>query len=254
MHVSTIPKKSPANKTHDRVVCTCGTTVTRFKYCIKMLNYLYKQTAKIDNIYLNLKVNSIEKKSPVYEKIVTYVKRHPKVILTTVEEKIGPIVRIYPTLLKEILKSTMIVVVHDDVPYHPQMVRHLLAKYYSYPKKLHVVGFKGWNINIKNTLSHTHTVDVLESYVGILFPRGAFYNSKGEDTSKYLLGAHSVGKRVVDDILLCKYFSENNIPLYVVSSSGQELEDPRPWGGSHGHTADEKWASQDNKKLKKMFK
>ena len=41
-----------ANKTHNRVVCTCGTTVMRFKYCIKMLNYLYKQTAKIDNIYL----------------------------------------------------------------------------------------------------------------------------------------------------------------------------------------------------------
>ena len=217
MHVSTIPKKIPANKTHNRVVCTCGTTVMRFKYCIKMLNYLYKQTAKIDNIYLNLKVTPMEKKSPMYEKIVMYVKRHPKVILTIVDAKIGPIMRIYPTLLKETLKDTMIVAVYDDVPYHPRMVQHLLAKYNLYTKKIHVVGFKGWNINIKNTLSNV--VDVLESYVGILFPRGAFYNNKGEDTSKYLLGAHSVGKRVVDDILLCKYFSENNIPRYVVSSS-----------------------------------
>ena len=102
MHVSKPKTKSKPRK----IVCTCGTTVPRFKYCMKMIRHLYNQTVPIDFIYINLHTSSAEKKLRAYLQVVAYCKRHPKIILTEVSHKLGPIARVYPTLLKETKRST----------------------------------------------------------------------------------------------------------------------------------------------------
>lgn len=205
---------------------------------MKMFRHLLNQTKLPDHIYLYIPATTLQKKTTEYERIRRYTKRYPIIILLNGVNH-GKISSLYYTLKREMNANTYIIVVGDDVPYHPQMIRLLVR---SHKKLGGAVGYKGWVLH--NSTRKLPQTDVIESYAGMIFLRSAFFN-EGTDTSDLLLKTAGVGKRYVDDILLNKSLAVGGVCRYVILDSGIDLQDPRPWGGSHAATANEKCTCED---------
>jgi hypothetical protein len=131
-------------------------------------------------------------------------------------EDLGPPTKFVPTLLRVKNEETILIVIDDDLVYHKEMV----TEHRKYQNKLIdcVIGYDGRGCDIP-----LHNNDIRDSWIlcvtqirethGLQQYKSTSYKKKlfkSDFFDSYL------GKTFSDDVLISKYFRNNNIKMYVV--------------------------------------
>jgi hypothetical protein len=131
-------------------------------------------------------------------------------------EDLGPPTKFVPTLVRVKNEDTILIVIDDDLVYHKEMV----SEHRKYQNELidGVIGYDGRGCNIP-----LHNHDIRDSWIlcvtqirethGLQHYKSVSYKKKlfKDDFFETYLG-----KTFSDDVLISKYFRNNNVKMYVV--------------------------------------
>lgn len=208
-----------------RIVISLTTIPDRMKLLQKCLDSLLRQSVKVDRIYLQVPHTTLsgqkyDKKQ--LENIVGNISLDgvPETItINFVDQDEGPITKLTPVLDLEPDPKTYIILVDDDIIYHPDLVKTLTDPKYDSFDAIGLAGrtkeFKfasGRSLMDYSEISVTRPTQVwlLETFAGVRMKRALF----PERSSDFLQWVHSVDQVeskciYTDDIVLGLWYSMN---------------------------------------------
>lgn len=126
--IRTFLVKSQIKKNPVRIVISFATTPYRIDTIKPVLDSIFKQSIKPNQVYLNIPF-----KSKVYDNkeyiIPTWLKHYPNVIINQIATDYGPATKLIPTLKREQDPNTIIITIDDDMVYPKHMLRDLVRWY-----------------------------------------------------------------------------------------------------------------------------
>lgn len=174
----------------------------------KTLDSIYNQTLKPDIVIINIPLVTLKGKKYDPVKLKNLEEKYPNIIINRVPDDFGPITKIVPTL-KFVNDNDKIVIIDDDVVYDEKMIYKL------YNSNLQAVGFCGregkdltWYHNFKDT---PMLMDFLETFDGVMYSASILKNLKPLTSDECIFQ---------DDIVIGKYLKKNNVPVYIINSTG----------------------------------
>jgi glycosyltransferase involved in cell wall biosynthesis len=191
-----------------KVIVTMTTIPERIekKTIKKTLDSLVNQTIKPKVIYINVPKKSKKNIDYPIDKLHEITSNYSTVKVNLIEDDLGPITKIIPTL-EFINKDDYVILVDDDVQYKPVMIEQLVNS------NKDAAGYAGrLNQVYKSSEYYSGPVDFLETYAGVVY--------KGH----VLLGLNDYYKEVKefcekqDDIVIGKYLKNKGITPHVISS------------------------------------
>ncbi len=234
----------------EKIIVSVTTTPDRIKHLYKIIKNILKQTQYIDKIYINLPYYSKnDEKYIVPEKLYNIDER---VYINRIDEDYGPATKLYPTLLKERGKNTIIITIDDDKIYDKRMIELLVREYRMNPYQ--VYGYYGWNTDSKGSMldlgsvCENDYVDIIEAFSGVLYSRKFFHN-----TNKFLNMMNKGPDECyfVDDVWISAWMAKNHIPRWLISIP-DNYKDPETPFESEG-LSQNKEASRKNKVCSKYY-
>lgn len=143
----------------------------------KVLNSLSNQTVQPDAVYLSAPQESCKGK-PYDETALEELKtRHPGLTILRPPKDLGPITKLIPVLDVEPDPTTNLILVDDDVSYHPGMIENLLK--YQELKAVGTAGRRQINCGVcyliyQGDFSSISRTTFLETFAGVLYSRSLF--------------------------------------------------------------------------------
>lgn len=209
-----------------RFVVSLTTLTSRINNTHFTISSILSNTMIPDKIYLN-----VEKSVEIPEEL----KRSDGILhINQVPHDLGPLTKLYPTLLEETDPETVIVCVDDDKIYNPHTFEHLLRASQKYPEQC--ICNTGWSyidmryfhipiiMNIPNVV---RKVSVLQCYNGVLYKRKFF--SKLDDLEQFCGECKST-----DDILISKALNKLGINIYSIPMSRKHKDNDSGSGDKLG--------------------
>jgi len=192
-----------------KIIVTMTTIPERIekKTIKKTLDSLVNQTKKPDIIYINVPKKSKKNIDYPIDKLNEITSNYDNVKVNLIEDDLGPITKIIPTL-EFINSDDSVILVDDDVQYKPVMIEQLINA------NKDAVGYAG-RINQEFKLSNNYSgpVDFLETYAGVMYKGhvlsglNTFYKEVKEVCEKQ------------DDIVIGKYLKNKGITPHIISSN-----------------------------------
>jgi hypothetical protein len=205
----------------DKVVITLTTVPERLSYDVEdgfksVITSLCEQNYDNYEVHLNLPITyKVTNETYIIPNWMDdYLSNYPHLKIFRVED-IGPPTKVVPTIIRESL-DTLIIVVDDDLVYHPDMVLEHIKYHKQIPNS--VILYDG------RTLTGDYLGDLRDSWVicvskptrikGMLqhYKSASYYKKYFEDD----FFQEFLGKTKSDDILMTYYFLHKKIKMYVV--------------------------------------
>jgi hypothetical protein len=212
-------KGSHASEKHPSVVITLTTVPERLKLehhnaLPSVLKHLCEQADNDYEVHFNIptKYNVTGEEYIIPEWLNDYKKQYPHLKVFRMDD-IGPPTKVVPTI-QRVSPETIVIVVDDDLLYHRDMVSE--HRKYQVLCADSVICYEGRGSNSKY-------YDIRDSWVlcvteitevhGLQHYKSASYKAKLFTDAFY---TYYLGKTLSDDVLVGRYFRDNNIKMYSV--------------------------------------
>ena len=184
-----------------RVIVTMTTIPERIasNTISKTLKSISLQTREPYAVYINVPQKTRKNIDYPIDELYKIAQDYKNVNINVVDEDLGPITKIVPTL-QYINSNDYVILVDDDVQYIPEMIETLINA------NKDAVGFAGRkNMDFLTSEYYTGTVDFLETYAGVLYRGDVLFGlDEYYKTVKHLCAGQ-------DDIVIGKFLKSKNI-------------------------------------------
>jgi len=173
----------------------------------KTLKSISLQTRSPDIIYINVPLKTKKMVDYPIEDLYKIAQDYNNVKINVIDEDLGPITKIVPTL-QHVNSNDYVILVDDDVQYIPEMIETLINA------NKDAVGFAGRkNLDFLTSEYYTGPVDFLETFAGVLYRGDALLG-----LDEYYKTVQSVCNGQ-DDIVIGKFLKTKNITPEIIPSS-----------------------------------
>ncbi len=174
-------RKRTLYKLKNRTVFTLSTIPSRIHHVRPVIEALLSSSLEPQAVYLNVPVKSIREKTeyviPKELKDLEQSSNGRFIINRECKDDLGPITKLYPTLLRETDPDTVIIIADDDEMYPSRYHEELIDALVRYPKSaIAYRGFTGFSEKSGEPVWTTKndTPEVIEGYTGMVFMRSFF--------------------------------------------------------------------------------
>lgn len=211
-----------------KFVVSLTTLASRIQNTHFTISTILDNTIVPDVIYLNVE------KSVQVPKELQKLETSGILYIHRVPHDLGPLTKLYPTLLEETDPETVIICVDDDMLYNKYTFEHLIKAAERYPEQC--ICNTGWSyIDMKyfhipiafNVPGIVRKVSVLQCYNGVLYRRKFF--SKLDDLEQFCADCKST-----DDILISKALDKLGVDIYSIPMSKKHKENDSKAGDKLG--------------------
>tara|TARA_B110000285_G_C14930189_1_gene516952 strand:- start:49 stop:813 length:765 start_codon:yes stop_codon:yes gene_type:complete len=190
--MTTIPERITSHKIH------------------KTINSILEQSYPVERFYINIPYKTMKNKPYPEDMIDTLIQQYPSVIFNRVENDLGPITKLVPTL-SHVHVGEWIALIDDDTVYNKDMITNLVDS------DGDAVGYAG---RLKDGLSYITSENVqqgtecefLETFAGVLYKAELFDDFK-TDTDSTCVNQ--------DDIVIGRHLERQGVKRFVIQSRFQ---------------------------------
>lgn len=180
----------------------------------KTVESIFLQTFPVHKLYINIPRTTLSGKQYPRDKLENLKVRYPFIVINYIENDMGPITKLIPTL-KYLNNDEIIVLIDDDVIYGENMIKKLVDS------DLSAVGYAGRDNDLNyidcDGIENPVPCAFLETYAGVLYKSELFYNF--ENYYKLLLEKHGDICIFQDDIVIGKFFEQNGEKRWVLNTA-----------------------------------
>ena len=219
--MTTIPERITSHKIH------------------KTINSILEQSYPVERFYINIPHKTRKNKPYPEDMIDDLIQQYPSVIFNRVENDLGPITKLIPTL-SHVRSGEWIALVDDDTIYEKDMITNLVNS------DVDAAGYAG---RLKDGLRYTMSENVqqntecefLETFGGVLYKAELFDDFKKDPDSLYVNQ---------DDIVIGHHMERRGVKRFVIPSKSQFKHD----GGGTPELRDENLSDGNIKSYDTLFK
>jgi len=199
-------KKDGYSDLEPRIICSMTTIPPRYELLHRTLDSLQNQTRVPDIIYIHVAPETIKSHAQDIPRLYEIAQGYHNVKINVIKKDLGPITKVVP-LERLISSSDKVVLVDDDVIYHPSMIQGLLDA------NLPAAGYAGrkdMNFIAGDTIKEQQESDFLETYAGVMYTGSVL---KGLGVYNSSLGETCI---MQDDIKIGKFLEKNGVPRIII--------------------------------------
>lgn len=215
----------PRVKSKRPVVISMTTIPERINKLKSTLSSLLSQNVKVDSIYINIPFKTLKGKKYI---IPQWLKKLKNVTIKRLDHDYGPATKLLPTL-KYVNKSTIIIVVDDDVIYGSNLVNNYVKTFYKRREReaLTLFGFRIKNLQLEKDFIQKFPEPFRmrkDRYVDVVSGHNSFLVTP----EMYTLDVFDYSKAPkeavwVDDIWFSGWLKYNNIKIYGIGFKNQVI-------------------------------
>lgn len=218
-----------------RIVFSMTTTPGRFPHVHATVESLLRSSLKPDVVYLHLPRVSSKTGEPypvvMSDELITLSRKYPTALrINRVDQDVGPLTKLWPTLAMETNETTLIITADDDEWYPPKYHTELVQASLDRPEW--AVAYRGIKVTDANKGKYEFIngnndyidVDVLEGYTGAVYRR-SFFSTDFEPP------APDSPCMTTDDIWVSAYLKSRGVPRVLIPG-GLAMGDPGGLGNA----------------------